>query len=375
MAALPALTWHGLVWRNLARQPLRTSLTILGVSLGVIAIVALGAIVQGIHGSIDRGLRLGGAELTVFQAGVAADIFSRLDERETRRKLLADPDVQNVAAGLSHVMPVEGQRFTVVIGVETDGFTYSTDYVDGPPIRAADECSLGALAARTLKKNKGDTLEVAGRKFRIISTFNTGVVIYDAAMTLRLDVLQQMLGREGDVTAFFLDLRDGADPDAVGRRLEATNPELVAINGANQYRKVDMGLEVAQGAVWAVTLAAVIIGSVIVLNTMWMTVLERTREIGVLRAVGWSRRAVLGVILAESLLVGIAAYGLGAALGVGLAWVVTLAPVVSQFVAPVFAPQPFILAGLAAALLSALGGALPAWRAAQVSPAEALRYE
>jgi putative ABC transport system permease protein len=327
------------------------------------------------HDTIASGLRIGGAGLVIYQAGVAADIFSSLDEISVREKLLADADVEKAAAGLSHVMPVGGQRFTVIIGVEPDGFTYSAEITDGPPIRAADEVSLGALAARNLQKGVGDTLRLGDRDFRIIGIFRTGVVVFDAAISVRLDVLQQMLGREGRVTAFFLKLREGADPDAVGRRIETANPDVVAISRASDYRKVDAGLEVAQAALWGVTLAAVIIGSVIVLNTMWMTVLERTREIGVLRAVGWSRRLVLTATLLESLWVGLAATVVGAALGVGLANLVLLFPAVGQFVTPVFTASQFGLATAAAVVLSLLGGALPAWRAARISPAEALRYE
>ena len=115
--------------------------------------------------------------------------------------------------------------------------------------------------------------------------------------------------------------------------------------------------------------------SVIVLNTMWMTVLERTREIGVLRAVGWSRREVLTAVLAESVIVGCAALVVGALLGVALAKLIVYTPIIAQFVKPAFAVKHFVLAGAAAVVLSVLGGALPAWRAAQVSPAEALRYE
>lgn len=376
LAVGPApLTFPGFVARNLLRQPLRASLTVLGVSLGVVAIVALGSLVQGLSDAIDSGLHLGGAELTVFQAGVAADLLSSLDEAETRAKLLADADVLRVAAGMSHIMPVGEQRFTIVLGVETDGFTYSPDYVDGPAIRSADEASLGVIAARTFGKSKGDTIEVGGETFRVVSTFSTGVPVYDAAITLRLDTLQRMTGRPGRVTAFFLNLRPGADAKAVAQRLEGAHPEMVAIANASEYRKVDIGLETSRRAVWAVTLAAVIIGSVIVLNTMWMSVLERTREIGVLRAVGWSRRRVLAAVMLESTAVGAAALLVGALLGVGLAKLIVLAPVIANIVRPSFSPVHFLIAAAAAMLLSVVGGALPAWRAGRISPAEALRYE
>lgn len=370
-----ALTPNAIAWRNLIRQPLRTALTVLGVALGVVAIVAFGALVKGVRDSIDSGLRLGGAELAVFQAGVAADLFSALDEGMTRSKLLADPDVVRVAAGLSHIMPVGNQRFTVVLGVEPDGFTYSTDYIDGPPIRAVDEAGLGVLAAKTLGKMVGDTLEMGGRRFRIVSTYRTGVVIYDAAVTVHLKTLQEMLGRENQVSAFFVDLRPEANTPEVSARIEAAHPELVAISNAAEYRKVDVGLQASQSAVWAITVLAVVIGSVIVLNTMWMTVLERTHEIGVLRAVGWSRGQVQAMVLRESLVIGLCALVVGCLLGVAAAKLIVYAPVATQFIKPSFGILHFVLAGCAAVLLSVIGGALPAWRAARISPAEALRYE
>ncbi len=375
LAARPALTITGMVRRNLTRHPLRTSLTVLGVAVGVLAIVALASLVAGFRATIQDGIKLGGAGMVIYQAGVAADILSSLDEAQTRAKLLADPAVAQVTAGLGHVMPVEQQRFTVVIGVESEGFTYNTQYVDGPPVSAADECSLGAIAARNLKKRIGDKLQLGDRLFRVVSTFESGVPLFDAGLTLRLDVLQKMLSREGRASVFFVKLRDGADVRATARRLEAANPEIVAVTNASEYRKVDLGLEIAEGMVWSVSLAAIVIGSVIVLNTMWMTVLERTREIGVLRAVGWSRAQVMRAVLLESALIGVVALVLGIGLGMGLAYLITLAPFIGQFSRPVFEPRQMAVAAVAAILLSLIGGWLPAWRAARISPAEALRYE
>ncbi|MBL8879704.1 MAG: ABC transporter permease [Phycisphaerales bacterium] len=369
------LTLVNVVWKNLYRQPLRSCFTILGVSLGVVAIVTFTSLIQGVRDTIQSGLHLGGADLAIYQAGVAADILSSLDEDETRTKLLADPDVRHVAAGLGHVMPVGNQRITVVMGVEPDGFTHHLIEANGPPIRALDEASLGVMAARSFKKKVGDTINIGGRELRIVSVFNTGTIVYDAGITVHLKTLQEMLGREGRASAFFVDLRDGADVDAVAARLEAAIPEIVAIGSADEYHKVDNGLEVAQSAAWGVTLASVLIGSLIVLNTMWMTVLERTREIGVLRAVGWSRRRVLAATLLESLIVGAAALVVGALLGVGLAQFISVAPVASQFVKPTYSASTFGVAAAAVILLSVMGGALPAMRAARITPSEALRYE
>lgn len=364
-----------MVRRSLFRQPLRATLTVLGVALGVVAIVTLGSLVKGVRESIDSGIKLGGADLIVFQAGVAADILSTLDEAETRAKLKAMPEVADVAAGMSHVMPVADQRFTVVFGVEPEGFTFSRDYAKGEPIRNLADISLGRVAARTLGKGIGDTVEIGGKTFNVVSVFETGVIIYDAAVTLHLQTLQEMLGRRGQATAFFLGLQTGVDVRQFIDKLEAAHPELVGIASAAEYHKVDMGIEVSQSIVWIITLAAVIIGSVIVLNTMWMTVLERTREIGVLRAVGWSRSDVLRLVMIESLVIGVLALLIGSILGVLLAHAIAIAPVATQFVRPSFGMTQFAIAACASIVLSVLGGAIPAWRAGRISPAEALRYE
>jgi putative ABC transport system permease protein len=374
-SAMRPLTVAAMVRRNLWRQPLRSGLTILGVAVGVVGIVSLSAIVAGIRQSIESGIHVAGSDLLVYQAGVAADILSSLDEAETRAALRRDPDVADVAAGMSHIMPVEGQRFTIILGVEGNSFTYDAANATGPPISADDEISLGVVAAKTFGKNVGDRMTLSDREFRVISVFKTGVIIYDAAVVVHLPALQKMLGREGRVTAFFVDLKLGADAAAAAKRLEAANPEIVAIGGASEYHRVDIGLQTAEAMIWAVTLAAMVIGGVVVLNTMWMTVLERTREIGVLRATGWSRRRVIGAVLIEALTVALLAIPLGSGLGVGLALAIGFVPHVGQLARPSFSAGMFLLAGGAAISLSLLGGLLPAWRAARISPAEALRYE
>jgi putative ABC transport system permease protein len=108
---------------------------------------------------------------------------------------------------------------------------------------------------------------------------------------------------------------------------------------------------------------------------MWMSVSQRTREIGVLRAVGWSRRSVMGMVFLEAAGIGLLACPLGGALGVGLALFTTIVPTVNQFVDPVFSAPTFLQAFAVAMLLSVIGAAMPSIRAANISPVEALRHE
>ncbi len=108
---------------------------------------------------------------------------------------------------------------------------------------------------------------------------------------------------------------------------------------------------------------------------MWMSVFERTREIGILRALGWSRRSIISMVLIESLMLGVLAAVIGASLGVGLAELSTVARFTEQFVDPVYDVATFLRAAVVALGIGAVGGLIPSWRAATFSPVEALRYE
>jgi putative ABC transport system permease protein len=126
---------------------------------------------------------------------------------------------------------------------------------------------------------------------------------------------------------------------------------------------------------WVLSLIAVIMGCIGVLNTMSMSVSERTREIGILKAVGWSRLKVLRMILSESLLLSLVGFVIGSLLGVGAVWAITSLPSVKGFISPSFSGDSFLIGLTVALLLGFLGGAFPAYRASRLSPAEALRRE
>ena len=370
------LTLSRMTARHLYRRPVRTLLTTLGVALGVVAIVTFSAIVDGMWGTVDTWIHFDGSDLIVFRGDVAGDIFSVLDEEETAAKLESVPGVADAVGTLWHILPVGTQPFFVAEGLRPETIKRRFPaLVEGRYPTADNEVLLGSIARRALNKNVGDGVRIQSKDFQVVGVFQTGVVFSDGAVILPLRSLQQLAAREGRVTAFQLRLDDGIDPDVVTTEIERRHPELVAIGDVEEYHKVDQGLEIMESMVWMVTLAAVVIGSIIIANTMWMSVLERTHQIGLLRALGWSRRRIVSLIMLEAAGVGLLACGLGCALGVALAKLVMTLPVSEQFIEPAFGATTFALALATAGILSVAGAALPAWRAARISPAEALRYE
>jgi putative ABC transport system permease protein len=125
----------------------------------------------------------------------------------------------------------------------------------------------------------------------------------------------------------------------------------------------------------AISVMAILVGGVGIMNTMLMAVMERTREIGALRALGWRRRGVLSLILREALLLGLIGGAVGVALAFGLTLLIALSPFAGEAVAPVWNVGIFVQALTVSLLLGAIGGVYPAFRATRMQPVEALRYE
>jgi putative ABC transport system permease protein len=126
---------------------------------------------------------------------------------------------------------------------------------------------------------------------------------------------------------------------------------------------------------WTISVLAIIVGGIGMMNTMLMSVFERTREIGTLRALGWRRKRVLASVLQESLVLALMGVVLGTALSVILSVVMRQIPVWGEALIIIISLNLMIQALLIALGLGAVGGLYPAWRAANLSPVEALRYE
>jgi putative ABC transport system permease protein len=132
---------------------------------------------------------------------------------------------------------------------------------------------------------------------------------------------------------------------------------------------------VLQDMVAQISFLAVFIGALGMLNTMLMSVVERTREIGVLRSVGWRGRQVLGMILQEALVLGIVGGICGIPLGLGLGVLLGSAGIWGGAIEPLYTPQLLVQAVVVAMVAGVAGGLYPAWRATRMRPVEALRYE
>lgn len=369
------------IYKNLLNRPARSLLTVVGLAVGIAAVVALMGIAQGFERSFLALYRSKGIDLVVVRGGISNQLSSTLDERLAGR-LLGFPGVARVAKSLVDTVAFEDANLVSVLinGWDHDGLLMGgLRLVSGRALRAGDDrgAMLGRVLARNLGKKPGDALDVAGEPFRVVGVFESPSLFEEGGLIVPLPTLQRMMGRRGQVTAFLIATdtpHDSAKVAALGRAVEAGVPGVAAVS-ARDYVERDLQIRLARAMAWTTSLVAVVIGSVGVLNTMVTSVYERTGEIGVLRAIGWKRRRVLGLILGESFALGV----LGSILGVALAGVgvrlILLSPTARNFIDPNL-PASSAVTGLALGVgLSLLGGLYPAVRAAALDPTEALRHD
>jgi putative ABC transport system permease protein len=185
---------------------------------------------------------------------------------------------------------------------------------------------------------------------------------------------QAFAGRPRKVTMYAVNIHD---PDQAGSVVQKINTRLPEAHAALAGEFVEQlpDMRNMDAMLNGISILAVLVGGVGVLNTMLMAVLERTREIGVLRALGWRRRAVLGMILQEALAIGLLGGLAGIGIAFGLVYAAGVIPMIGEAFQPEFSGEVFARAILVALFLGVIGGLYPAFRATRLQPVEALHYE
>jgi putative ABC transport system permease protein len=409
-------TWR-LVHGSVKAHPLRSLLAVLGVVIGIVTVVLVASILANVRNQVALLFRELGTD-NVFAYHRSGDPYAAPSEKEARR-LPLDPAFAEVIArearhvrdvGVQVIVPpvVNGRALVARAGgnesdrvfVEGVSFGYfdvvGAEFAEGRPFTELESRAgarvavLGSNVARALfgaNAAPGRTLTLAGETWTVVGVQPPrkggffGENRNDNVMFIPLRAAQRRFAEAKD-TVFYARAKPGErdlarlEVEAILRklrRLGPADPNDFELSTADQIiRSLDQVSAAIGLATFALAGVSLVIGGIGIANVMIIAVTERTREIGVRRAIGAPRRAVLRQFLLEAAFLS----GTGGILGVGAAFLLGF---LITLVAPGFsamAPAWAIVSGLVASVLTGLvAGYLPARRAAQLDPVEALRYE
>jgi len=234
---------------------------------------------------------------------------------------------------------------------------------------------LGYRAAGDLHRTVGDMITIDTVDFRVVGIYSIGNVFGDSASMLPLTTLQGLERKPGTVTLAFVKVKPGTDIAALRATIEKDNPQVATVRTESEFGRVDRNLSLISAANVATSILALVIGAIGVMNTTVMSVFERTREFGVLRAVGWTRARVLGLVMGEAVLISLAGAAVGLAMGYVAIQLIQRVPEVVGVFQPDYPAGIFGRALGMAIGMAFIGAFYPAVRAALLEPMEALRHE
>ena len=387
--------------RNLIRRKLRTSLTIVGIAVGIWALVVMssmankiGALVEGGSTYFEGKIIVSDASNPAFGLGFTPMPISVTDMiaevpgvavAVPEVQLLLDPDASGAGFGLPDF--IVGS----VAGADQGRETFELSAAQGRLLVEGDEGSdvvvLGADLARKFDKDVGDTLEMRGRDFEVVGLLEPTLTAPDTTAMVPLAAAQSLLSMDAPILArqgigadrlasqvvVFPDA--GTDVDALAEAIEEAVEQVQTITGDEFDEAIGSAVAIFNAIILGVALISLVVGGLSVINTMAMSVAERTREIGIKRSIGASRGRIVRELVVESSLIGLTGGIIGVVLG---AVVVLIGNEIGRSSGTILfqlTAGTALFALVFAIVLGALAGLVPAWTASRLDPVEALRYE
>ncbi len=370
--------------RNLTRHTMRTVLAAIGIIIGVIAISSMGILGNSLKLSVSESLGDVGNELIVYPA-----YGEEMITEKQLGQLEKVGDVESVIPVLTSTGRVEYKgeaTFGNIYGIEKDDALLLVDVEEGKMFRAgSSDCVIGTSLASHFELKIGGKVTVKDSQFRVVGIleeagFGFGISP-DQGVFISPQVYEKIYDdKEDGYNNVIMKVKTVDDVEIVKTAIEdrlnkkedvvqvlATNSILDSIDDIfNSISLFLMGI----GSI------SLLVAGVSILNVMLMSTMERTKEIGIMKAVGASRKDVLKMFMMEALFLGIAASLVGGILSLGGGFVVNI--LILKESSYFFAPSNFlyIIAGVLFGVVTSLaGGMYPAWKAANMRPLDALRYE
>jgi len=362
-----------LVVSNIRQRPIRTLVSVAGVALGVCLVMLFTGLARGMSNDLQRRAsnvraeiiftRPGSMQLTSSSANLSTkyvDLLKAVDGVEEALPVIIYVLQSNRGFGLERIEGVEWEKYARVNGLQMD---------QGRPPQANDEVVVDVVKARNNKLNVGSTLNLIGdRPYRVVG-------IYSPESTARvkgsLVSMQEALETPGRCTYILVKIREGENKVEVAKRIDRQIPGNKIQFTDDVFASVEKSIPFLGTFLRVLVGLAAVVSALVVMLAMYTTITERTREIGILKALGASRRYIVFIIESEALL--ISAVGLVA----GFVFSFAAGYLIHQFYGLLFEfSWGWAITAAAIGMLGGAFGALyPALRASNLDAVSALAYD
>ena len=387
--------------RNLARRKLRTALTVVGITVGIWALVVMTSMATKIQTLIDGNLTyyenkivVSDANAPAFQFGLTPMPIGIVDQiarvpgvgvAVPQVLLLLDTD--DLGSGFGSPDFVLG----VAAGADQGREVFERRAAQGRLMVPEDEgrmvVVLGADMARKFDKRPGDTFRIRGVGFEVIGVLEptlttpdtTAIIPFEAGQAL-LAGAAPILARTGQeagqlVSRVLVYPEADADVRALSRAIEERIVQVQATTADDFDQTFGSTVAIFNAIILGVALISLVVGGLSVINTMAMSVAERTREIGIKRSIGASRGSIMGELMTEAAFMGLLGGVIGLALGAVVVYASNEAGRTSGTILFLLTPWTALFAVAFSTVLGGVAGVVPAWKAAGLDPVDALKYE
>ena len=398
-----------LAFNNLKRRKLRSWLTMIGIFIGVAAVVALISLGQGLQNAIEEQFEnLGKDKLIISPKTLGPPGSSTSDSLILKTKDLEFIEsINGVEWAIGYLVKTGQVKFKdeAGIGFEIGGYPedlklneemQSLEIIDGRSLKKGDKFKVvvgydHSVDEKTWKRGieVGGTIEIEGYDFKVVGIYSkVGNPYDDGSIYMPKETLKEILEIEDEESQILAKTATGFDPikvaETIERKLrksrgEKEGQETFTVQTSEQLLESFSNIfGIVQAVLVGIAAISLLVGGIGIMNTMYTSVLERTKEIGTMKAVGAKNSDILFIFLFESGLLGLVGGAIGIGIGIGLgkgAEYIASTALGTDLLQAAFPWYLIVGALLFSFLAGTLSGILPAMQAAKLKPANALRYE
>ncbi|MBI4674404.1 MAG: ABC transporter permease [Chloroflexi bacterium] len=370
------------ILRNMLRRKVRTSLTIFGIVVGIFAVTVMGSMTEYFNVLIGNARAAAGESIIVTPKGGVRSTLSEADQGRVERVAGVKEVVPEVTTFLDSLGAVNFGPPDQVMGIPPEGalvlFT-NGDLAQGRWIQRGDtyQAVIGYNIAKKRKLGLGGTLTWREKDFQIIGVLKETQTAPDGWVVMPMEIVQKTIKRPNLITQMNVMPENAGEANALVARIKDAVENVKVQTLDEQLDAIEQGLAVFNAILLSSAVLAAIIGGLAVVNTMIMSVSERTPEVGLKKAIGASDGNIIREFLLEAAMIGLLGGMIGFLLGWGMAGLLNLSAAQALGGTEIFKVTPRLAAvaiGFAVAL-GVVAGLLPAWNAARLDPVVALREE